>query len=136
MKKIIVLIPLSLLTLLGISQTSDSVTCLPNVQLRKAIKEIENCKILKEELALTSKSVSILRKIVVSKDSVISIYKINDSLQTRRYTNALLKEIDYKSQVVNYKKIGEIYKKDLDKEKNKKYYAAAIGLIVGFAIFH
>ena len=109
MRRIIVLIILAHLTLSGISQTaSDSITCLPNSKLRKAIRKIEDCKILKEELVATKGTISILQNRIELRDNLIKSYMVKDSLYEKRLFNMqsiiLLKD----NEISNYKRIEAI----------------------------
>jgi len=120
------------LTLLGISQTqSDSVTCIPNTKLRKAIKEIENCKIVREELELTQNSVSILENRLTIKDSIIVGYMTKDSLWSTKSSNYEQMISNLNKQLFNEKKISSIYSVKNKILKLNKWFYGAGGLIIG-----
>jgi hypothetical protein len=135
MKKIIVLIILVHLTLLSISQIhSDSITCIPNSKLRIAIKEIENCKITKEELQLTQKSVSILESRLDLKDSIIKGYMFKDSLWTLKSSNYEEMIDNIKKQLLNEKKISGIYSFKNKILKINKWLYGVGGLAIGVLV--
>ena len=63
----------------GISQNSnDSVTCIPNNQLRKAINLIEKGKVAQEELDSTKQLVVYLNNRIEKKDSILMLYGQRD----------------------------------------------------------
>ena len=67
----------------GISQTastSDSLTTIPTAQLKKAINIIENAKVMKEELKITSHKILVMDSLLITKDKKIIEYKVKDSL--------------------------------------------------------
>ena len=132
MKKIIALIISVHLTLFAISQIpSDSVTCLPNSKLRKAIKEIEDCKIVREELGLTQNSVSILENRLSLKDSIIGGYMTKDSLWSVKSSNYEEMLSNIKKQLFNEKKISGIYAVQNKILKINKWLFGAGGLAIG-----
>lgn len=124
-----------LLTLLSISQTpSDSITCLPNSKLRKAIKEIENCKLVKEELELTKKGVVILEKRIATKDSIIVTHEAKDSIYKIRCSNYDEMVANLKEQVKNEKKISTFYNLKVATLKLNKWIFGGAGLLIGILI--
>jgi len=132
MRRIIVLIILAHLTLSGISQTvSDSITCLPNSKLRKAIKQIEDCKILKEELAATQNSVSILEERLDLKDHIIRSYDIKDSLCEKKCSNYEAIILAKDQQIFNHKSIESIQNVKVKLLKINKWIYGGAGLIIG-----
>lgn len=123
------------LTLLSISQIhSDSITCIPNDKLRKAIKEIENCKITKEELQLTQKSVSILESRLSLKDSIINGYMFKDSLWALKSSNYEEMIDNIKKQLLNEKKISGIYSFKNKILKINKWLYGVGGLAIGVLV--
>jgi hypothetical protein len=83
----------------GISQTSnDSVTCIPNSQLKLAIVKIEQGKLVKQELDLTNEKVNLLEGRLVLKDSVITFLKEKDALNNKMMWS-------YEATIANYKTI-------------------------------
>ena len=132
MKKLIItLVILVVWTSKGISQNSnDSVTCIPNSQLRRAINIIENGKVVKQELELTKERSVVLEYRIATKDSVISQYQRNE-------VNWKKIDANYKSQIFNYQqytkntqKIFEEQRKQIRGLKFKKW----VGILAGFGI--
>lgn len=111
-----------------ISLSKDSVTCLPNSQLRVAIKKLEKCKYIEDELWLTQRSNDILKIRLNTKDSIIYDFKKKDSLHEVRYTNSLI-QIGAVTEQLNSQKIITGFYKDINK-KEKKIYAGG-GFIAG-----
>ena len=134
MKKTIVLTILILKTLCSISQTTDSITCIPNSKLRKVIKELENAKIMKQELELTQKSVSILENRIQAKDSIITRYEGKDKLCEERCNNYDNQILNLKDQITNEKKISSLYKLKVNTLKIGKWLYGAGGLAIGILI--
>lgn len=120
------------LTFSSISQTaSDSVTCLPNSKLRKAIKQIEDCKVLKEELATTQNTVSILQDKVDLREQIIKSYEVKDSLSEERILN-LQSIISIKDkEISNEKTIQAIEGIKIKTLKINKWIYGGAGLLVG-----
>lgn len=120
----------------GISQTSnDSVTCLPNSQLKTAIVKIEQGKLYKQELEFTNEKVKLLEGRIVLKDSVITFLKEKDSLHDKMMGS-------YESSIYNYKKIienlEEKYKLQRSisrRQKLAKWGTFIAGLGGGYLIF-
>jgi hypothetical protein len=120
----------------GISQTSnDSVTCIPNSQLKLAIVKIEQGKLYKQELEYTNDKVKLLEGRIVLKDSVIIFLKEKDSLHDKMMGN-------YESSIYNYKKIienlEEKYKLQRSisrRQKLAKWGTFIAGLGGGYLIF-
>jgi hypothetical protein len=132
MKKLIItLIILVVWTSKGISQnSSDSVTCIPNSQLRKAINLIENGKVVKKELELSNERTVLLEYRISTKDSIISQY-VNKEDNWKKI------DANYKSQIFNYKEYGkntqrifEEQRKQIRGLKFKKW----VGILAGFGI--
>jgi hypothetical protein len=120
----------------GISQTSnDSVTCIPNSQLKLAIVKIEQGKLYKQELEYTNDKVKLLEGRIVLKDSVIIFLKEKDSLHDKMMGS-------YESSIYNYKKIienlEEKYKLQRSisrRQKLAKWGTFIAGLGGGYLIF-
>ena len=133
------MIVLSHLTLLSISQkTSDSITCVPNSKLRKAIKEIEDCKIVKEELAATQGSVTILENQINIKDNIINKYDKKDSLFRENVKNLESVVILKDKEILNHKAILAIQNIKIQTLKINKWLYAGGGFfigVLGFLIF-
>ena len=129
------MIILSPLTLSSISQKIyDSVTCLPNYKLRNAIKEIENCKILKEELAATQSSVYILENKVELKQQIIDKYSVKDSLYKKNIEN-LQSTIKFKdTEIFNQKTIITLQNIKIKTDKINKWIYAGAGFFTAIFI--
>jgi len=132
MKKLIItLIILAAWTSKGISQnSSDSTTCIPNSQLRKAINLIENGKVLKNELELSNERTVLLEYRISTKDSIISQYI---------YKEDNWKKIDanYKSQIYNYKEYGKNTQKIFEEQRKQikgLKFKKWVGILAGFGI--
>jgi hypothetical protein len=125
------------LTYNGISQiaSNDSVTCIPNKQLKKAINLIELGKVYKEELNANSIKIYKLEGLVNTKDSIIHQYKIKN-----QYNDSII--VAYKGVVENMNKnlsnaeiSFSLQKKKLRKERFKKWGTLFIGVATGYLIF-
>jgi len=137
MRKIIVLIILVHLTLSSISQTvSDSVTCLPNAKLRKAIRQIEDCKIIKEELAATQNSVFILEERLHLKDEIIRSYDIKDSLCEKKCSNYEGIILAKDQQIFNHKTIEAIQDVKIKTIRINKWLYSGAGIIIGVLVMY
>ena len=118
----------------GISQTSDSVTCIPNVQLRKAINLIENAKVIQEELELTKQRDSFLERRIILKDSIILKYGIKE-INWKRMDASYQKQIaNDKAYQENTQKIFEIQRKQIRRQKWSKWAMLAAGVGAGYLI--
>ena len=125
----------------GISQTvltsdKDSITCIPTIQLKKAINIIEQAKVMKEELYLKNHKIFSMDSLLRIKDQKVSEYQRKDS------TNARI-ILAYKDIVSNLNKTvanGDLAYAGLNmklaKEKTKKWATLVLGVGVGFLIFH
>jgi len=122
------------MTFNGISQTSDSVTCISNSKLRKVIKELENAKVMKQELELTQKSVSILENRIQAKDSIITRYEGKDKLCDERCNNYENQITNLKTQISNEKTISSFYKLKVKTLKIGKWIYGASGLAIGILV--
>jgi hypothetical protein len=125
------------MSLKGISQTntkSDSVTCLPNRQLREAIKDIERGKICKEEVILLNKSIDILTLRLNNNQEIIKELKEKSILQDTIISLHKINEIKYKEVISNNDKTIKIYKNKLAWNKGLKFIYAAGGLIAGILL--
>jgi hypothetical protein len=135
-KQLPILIISLLLTYNCISQiVSDSITCIPTIQLKKAINIIENGKIVKEELVLSKYKITLLDSVIVTKDGIIQEYNKKDIIN-----NDII--IDYKKVVQNLNKSlvnsdlsNKMIKVKLWKEKIKKWITLPIGIGIGYVLF-
>jgi hypothetical protein len=99
--------------------------------LRKAIKEIENGKIVREELQLTQNSVSILESRLIIKDSIIEGYTTKDNLWKSKSSNYEEMISNINKQLFNEKKISGIYSIKNKILKINKWLYGAGGLAIG-----
>lgn len=120
----------------GISQTSnDSVTCIPNSQLKLAIVKIEQGKLVKQELDLTNEKVKLLEGRIVLKDSIITFLREKDALNNKMMWS-------YDDTIENYKKVIEnleqkykLQRSVSRRQKLAKWGTFIAGLGGGFLIF-
>jgi hypothetical protein len=118
----------------GISQTSDSVTCIPNVQLRKAINLIENAKVIQEELELTKQRDSFLERRIILKDSIILKYGIKE-INWKRMDASYQKQIENDKQYqANTQRIFEQQRKQIRRQKWSKWAMLVAGVGAGYLI--
>jgi hypothetical protein len=119
----------------GISQiASDSVTCIPNVQLRKAINLIETSKVYKKELDLSKDKIGLLEKRIVVKDSIIGKFESKEVLYAKL-------EADYKSEIRNWRDYANNTQKIYDRQKTLiflgkfgKWVYLGVGVAAGIMI--
>lgn len=125
-----------LTTLKGISQTSDSVTCLPNSQLRKAISLIEKGKVTEKELELTKEKMALLEARLTNKDSVINHYSLLENDYKAIVKNQEKIIHDNNVQASNYEQIISLKTKQFRNQVKKKWVAIGVGVVIGFLAFH
>ena len=123
----------------GISQTastSDSLTTIPTAQLKKAINIIESAKVMKLELGITKNKILVMDSLLITKDNKIVEYKIKDSVNTKIIGS--YKEIvsNLNKNIANADLSYALVNLKLGREKMKKWATLAIGVGVGFLIFH
>lgn len=108
----------------------DSLTSVPNSQLRPAIKDVEIGKITQKELVATRVSVDILSSRIVTKDSTIISYQKSDSLYKKAYTNTLIMVTDLQHEVSLQKEISDTHEKKAKRRGfwNKVLLVVTIGL--------
>jgi hypothetical protein len=125
------------MTLKGISQNlNDSVTCIPNYQLRLAINIIEKGKITQEELDSTKKLVTYLSTRIVKKDSILMLYGKRD-INWKNIDDINKQKISNLNQVINNSnKIIDIQGKSIRKSKIQKIALLIIGFAAGIFISH
>jgi hypothetical protein len=118
----------------GISQTSDSVTCIPNSQLKKAINLIERGKVVEEELTISNKKILLLEQTNKNKDIIISEYSSKDSICQKTISGYKAMVVNLESSLSNAKSINTIDKIRNRKQKLKKWYSLIIGVGIGYLI--
>ena len=136
MKKLVItLIALALMTSKGISQnSSDSVTSIPNYQLRKAINLIEKGKVAQEELDSTKQLVVYLNNRIEKKDSILMLYGQRD-LNWKKIDGVNKEKIGNLNQVItNSNKIIDIQAKSIRRGKFGKIALLALGFGAGVLI--
>lgn len=126
---------LVLMTSKGISQNlNDSVTCIPNEQLRKAINLIEQGKITKEELDSTKQLVLYLNKRINTKDSILIRYGQKDQYW-KKIDGVNKEKIGNLNQVIsNQNKVIEIKDSTIRKQKKIGIMKLLLGVALGFFI--
>ena len=118
----------------GISQTSDSVTCIPNSQLKKAINLIERGKVVEEELTISNKKILLLDQSNKNKDLIISEYSSKDSICQKTIGGYKAMVLNLESSLSNAKSINTIDKIRNRRQKLKKWYSLIIGVGIGYLI--
>lgn len=119
----------------GISQnSSDSVTCIPNSQLRRAINIIENGKIVKKELELSKERSVVLEYRISTKDSIIGQY-VNKETNWKKVEDNQKKQIaNYENYAKNTQRIFEEQRKRIRGLKFKKWAGILAGFGIGYVI--
>jgi hypothetical protein len=126
---------LVLMTSKGISQNSnDSVTCIPNYQLRNAINLIEQGKVAQEELDSTKQLVVYLNKRITTKDSILLRYGQKDQYW-KKIDGVNKEKIGNLNQVIdNQNKVIGIQSKSIRRGKIGKFAMLALGFGAGIII--
>jgi hypothetical protein len=126
---------LVLMTSKGISQNSnDSVTCIPNYQLRKAINLIEQGKVAQEELDSTKQLVVYLNKRITTKDSILLRYGQKDQYW-KKIDGVNKEKIGNLNKVIdNQNKVIGIQSKSIRRGKIGKFAMLALGFGAGIII--
>jgi predicted HNH restriction endonuclease len=119
----------------GISQNStDSVTCIPNSQLRRAINIIENGKVVKQELELSKERYVVLEYRIATKDSIISQYINKDNNWRKIDENHKKQIINYEDYTKNTQRIFKEQRKRIRGLKFKKWAGILAGFGIGYVI--
>jgi hypothetical protein len=119
----------------GISQNSnDSVTCIPNSQLRRAITIIENGKVVKQELELTKERSVWLEYRISTKDSIISQYQQKEDNWKKIDSNYKSRISNYQQYTKNAQTIFEEQRKQIRGLKFKKWLGILAGFGIGYVI--
>jgi hypothetical protein len=135
-KQTIMLTVLILISLKGISQTSndDTTICIPKLDVQKAINIIETGKVASEELQITKLKLSTLESVVINKDSIIS--KLN--IQIEDYKSIVKKQTltEHNNNIIinNQNKLQDITDTKLKKQKINKWITLVLGATLGFLI--
>jgi hypothetical protein len=119
----------------SISQNlNDSVTCIPNTQLRIAINLIEKGKVTREELDSTKQLVNYLNKRITTKDSLLYRYGQKDQVWKKIDDNNKLKINNLNEVISNSNKIIDIQSKSIRRGKFGKIALLALGFGAGVLI--
>lgn len=118
----------------GISQTLDSVTCIPNSQLRIAINLIEKGKITQEELDSTKQLVTFLNRRIQKKDSILIRYGQKDQYWKRIDSVNKAKITNLSTIIENDKKIYTIQDQTIKKQKKLGLVKLGLGVVIGLFI--
>jgi hypothetical protein len=137
MKKLLITLATTILIASqAISQTSskDSVTCIPNSQLKKAIELIEKSRVHEEEIENLKQTMNLFRKSVINKDSIITImsgreieYRTIMTNQSKQITNSHVL-------VNNLERNIEVRNKFYKSQKKKSAITALVGIVLAFFI--
>ena len=119
----------------GISQTSsDSVTCLPNAQLKKAINLIEKGKVVEEELVATKELLKNSETRLSLKDSIIRKYQLSEKEYKSLVTNFEQNLNNDKRIIYNLETQIKLSKKIARRQKLSKYIVGILGVSIGYLI--
>ena len=119
----------------GISQTSsDSVTCLPNAQLKKAINLIEKGKVVEEELVATKELLKNSETRLSLKDSIIGKYQLSEKEYKSLVTNFENNLNNDKRIIYNLETQIKLSKKIARRQKLSKYILGILGVSIGYLI--
>ena len=118
----------------GTSQTSDTSLLIPVTKLRRAVFLIEQGKLCESENALLYKSIDNLEGKIITKDSIITIYKKNESEYKTvvRYYQEMNKNCE--EVIKNLDENLGIHQKLIKRQKFNKYLYAIVGFGIGFFI--
>lgn len=121
----------------GISQTSkDSITCLPNSQLRKVIRSNEEGKIAIAELALMKENNNALLLRISYKDDIIQQYINQDSIQMQIITNFEIQVKALEEKIAINEKWVKDLRKQLRRQKTKTFLVGTLGVLTTAATFY
>jgi hypothetical protein len=115
--------------------TNDSITCIPNKQLKRAIKDIEIGKICKEELITMKESINILNQRLDNQNLIIVELKSKSALQDSVIAKFEENKLNYEKVISNNDKSVKILKRKLSWNKGLKFIYAAGGFIISLLIF-
>jgi len=135
-KRLITLATTILIASQAISQTSskDSVTCIPNSQLKKAIELIEKSRVHEEEIENLKQTMNLFRKSVINKDSIITIMSGRE-IEYRTIMTNQSKQITNCQVIVNNLEMNvEVRSKFYKSQKKKSAITALVGIVVAFFI--
>jgi hypothetical protein len=135
-KRLITLATTILIASQAISQTSskDSVTCIPNSQLKKAIELIEKSRVHEEEIENLKQTMNLFRKSVINKDSIITIMSGREIEYRTIMTNQSKQITNCQVLVNNLEMNVEVRSKFYKSQKKKSAITALVGIVVAFFI--
>lgn len=119
----------------GISQTSsDSVTCIPNAQLKKAINLIEKGKVVEEELVATKELLKNSETRLSVKDSIIGKYQLSEN-QYKALVKNFEENVKNDSRIIyNLNTQIKLTQKIARRQKLSKYIVGILGVGIGYLI--
>lgn len=117
------------------SQTSsDTVTCIPNTYLKKAINLIEKGRVTEDELIQTKLLVKSNEKGLLIKDSIILKYELSVG-QYKNMTESYEESLKNKQRIIyNLETQIKLNKKINRRQKASKYIVGILGLALGYLI--
>jgi hypothetical protein len=137
MKKLLITLATTILIASqAISQISskDSVTCIPNSQLKKAIELIEKSRVHEEEIENLKQTMNLFRKSVINKDSIITIMSGREIEYRTIMTNQSKQITNCQVLVNNLEMNVEVRSKFYKSQKKKSAITALVGIVVAFFI--
>lgn len=131
------LIVLVLTSLNAISQTSnDSLTCIPNSQLKIAAKLIERGRVDSAELSFQKKAASLLSEQIQVKESIIAGLSQKIDLQKQIEATYERDKASYLDQISIVNREVLRLQKDVRKQKRKTFFTALAGIAAtGLALY-
>jgi hypothetical protein len=135
-KRLITLATTILIASQAISQTSskDSVTCIPNSQLKKAIELIEKSRVHEEEIENLKQTMNLFRKSVINKDSIITIMSSREIEYRTIMTNQSKQITNSQVLVNNLERNIEVRNKFYKSQKKKSAITALVGIVLAFFV--
>jgi hypothetical protein len=135
-KRLITLATTILIVSQAISQTSnkDSVTCIPNSQLKKAIELIEKSRVHEEEIENLKQTMNLFRKSVINKDSIITIMSGREIEYRTIMTNQSKQITNSQVLVNNLERNIEVRNKFYKSQKKKSAITALVGIVLAFFV--
>lgn len=135
-KQLISLATTLLIASATISQTSnkDSITCLPNSQLKKAIEMIERSKVYEEEIVNLRQTMGLFRLSVINKDSIIGTMNEREKQYRIIMTNQSKELSNNQVMIANLERNVEMRAKIHRKTKKDTFVVALITFVGAFFI--
>ena len=135
-KQLISLATTLLIASATISQTSnkDSITCLPNSQLKKAIDMIERSKVYEEEIVNLRQTMGLFRLSVINKDSIIGTMNEREKQYRIIMTNQSKELSNNQVLINNLERNIEVRAKMYKKSKRDSIFLIVVSSIAAFLI--